>query len=239
MMQFTQLLTRISIFVFLLVWKTQAQDKPDSLWTIPEWTAYEKTSSYADVMHFIVELRKRADFHVFSMGKSKEGKDIPVVAMANPPVTSAEESMRSGKPVIYVQGNIHAGEVEGKEVLMMLMRDILLGEKKYLLDKQILLFAPIYNTDSNDKMESGRRPSQEDSPREVGLRVSSEGWDLNRDGMKMEALETVGLFTEVINKWDPQLFVDLHTTNGTWHGYSLTWAPSYHTCGSLGPFQYT
>lgn len=238
-MRITQVLSLNLLAFFCLVCVAQAQEKPDSFWTVPEWTSYERTSTYSEVMDFIIRLKEKADFHVFSMGKSKEGKDIPVVALANPPISSAEESMRSGKPVMYVQGNIHAGEVEGKEVLLMLMRDILLGEKKYLLDNQIILFAPIYNTDSNDKMEVGRRPSQENSPQEVGIRENSQGWDLNRDGMKMDAFETAGLFTEVINKWDPQLFVDLHTTNGTWHGYSLTWAPSYHTCGALGPFQYT
>ena len=93
------------------------------------------------------------------------------------------------------------------------MRDILFGNKKHLLEKQIILFAPMYNTDSNDKMEKGRRPSQEDSPLEVGLRENSQGLDLNRDGVKMEAYETNGLFQNVINTWDPQIFVDLHTTN--------------------------
>ncbi len=216
-----------------------AQDRPDSLWTIPEWTGYEKTSSYREVLAFLSKLKAKTDCHIFSMGKSKEGKGIPVVVLSDPPISSAEESMRSGKPVIYVQGNIHAGEVEGKEVLLMLMRDILLGNKHHLLENQIILFAPIYNTDNNDSMQINARPSQEGSPLMVGKRSNSQGWDLNRDGVKFEALETQALFTEVINKWDPQVFVDLHTTNGTWHGYSLTWAPSYHTCGTLGPFQYT
>ncbi len=218
---------------------TLSQDKPDSLWTVPEWTQYQKTSTHADVLDFIVRLKQKANFHVFNMGESREGRAIPVIVLSDPPIASAEESMRSGKPVVYFQGNIHGGEVEGKEVLLMLMRDILLGDKKHLLENQIVIFAPIYNTDGNDSMEAGRRPSQEGSPVEVGTRANSEGWDLNRDGMKMDAIETKALFTEVINQWDPQLFVDLHTTNGTWHGYSLTWAPSYHTCGSLGPFQFT
>ena len=102
-----------------------------------------------------------------------------------------------------------------------------------------MLFAPIYNTDSNDKLEQGRRPSQEDSPIKVGMRPNSQGWDLNRDGIKAEGIETRGLFQNIIVPWDPALFVDLHTTNGVWHGYSLTWAPSYHTAGEKAPFDYT
>lgn len=213
------------------------QQWPDDLILTPEKSEFVKTSTYAEVMSFLNAIKsKSSNIQVISMGKSLEGKDIPVAVLSNPPIKSAEEASLSGKPVIYIQGNIHAGEVEGKEAVMMLMRDILLGNKKYLLDNQIILFAPIYNTDSNDKMEKGRRPSQEDSPLEVGIRENSQGLDLNRDGIKMEANETNGLFQNIINVWDPQVFVDIHTTNGTWHAWNLTWAPSYHYAGRKSDF---
>ena len=212
----------------------------EELITKPEKTNYRETSTYADVMAFIQSIQAKSKLvHIESMGTSLEGKEIPVVVLANPKVSSPEEAKASGKPVMYIQGNIHSGEVEGKEVLQILMREILLGDKGYLLDNQILVFAPIYNTDSNDKMEQGRRPSQEDSPIAVGIRANSQGWDLNRDGIKMEALETNGLVQNVILRWDPEMLVDLHTTNGTWHGYSLTWAPSYHYAGEKGPYDFT
>lgn len=212
----------------------------DSLVLTPERSQFQKTSTYNDVVHFLETIKKQSpNIFVFSMGKSLEGKDIPVAVLANPPIKSAEEAKASKKAVIYIQGNIHAGEVEGKEAVMMLMRDILLGDKKHLLDNLIILFVPIYNTDANDKMAKGLRPSQEDSPAETGERENSQGYDLNRDGVKMDALETRALFENVINPWDPQIFVDLHTTNGTWHAYPLTWAPSYHSAGEYEPFEYT
>ncbi len=212
----------------------------DDLVLRPEKSMFQKTSTYQDVMFFLNALKKSSDkITIFSMGKSLEGKDIPVAILANPLITTPEAAKKSGKAVVYIQGNIHAGEVEGKESVMMLMRDILLGDKKYLLDNLILIFVPIYNTDANDKMAKGLRPSQEDSPLETGERESSEGFDLNRDGVKMEALETRGLFEKVIVPWNPQLFVDLHTTNGTWHAYPLTWAPSYHSAGEYDPFEYS
>jgi hypothetical protein len=219
----------------------QAQTSwPEALILTPEKSNFVKTSTHAEVMQFIDAIKqKTSNAHVLSMGKSMDGKDIPVVVLANPSVKTPEEAKATGKMIIYIQGNIHAGEVEGKEAVMMLMRDILLGNKSNLLQNQIILFAPIYNTDSNDKMEKGRRPSQEDSPLEIGIRENSQGLDLNRDGMKMEAFETKGLFNNIIATWDPQVFVDLHTTNGTWHAYSLTWAPSYHSAGEAGPYNYT
>src|SRR6187402_1795908 len=219
---------RLLYLVSILAFPTFAQTSwPEELLLTPEKSNFIKTSTYADVMTFLEEMKsKTTNMHIISLGKSLEGKDIPVAILANPVIKTPAEAKASGKMVIYIQGNIHAGEVEGKEAVMMLMRDILLGEKKYWLQNQIILFAPIYNTDSNDKMEKGRRPSQEDSPLEIGIRENSQGLDLNRDGVKMETPETNGLISNIVTKWDPQLFVDLHTTNGTWHAYSLTWAPS-------------
>ncbi|WP_347923643.1 M14 family metallopeptidase [Pontimicrobium sp. SW4] len=232
----------LRLAAFLVCLQLTAQSTPWSadLITTPEKSNYQKTSTYAEVMDFIKAIKSKSSLvHLEFMGKSMEGKDIPVVVMANPKISSPQEAKDSGKPVMYVQGNIHSGEVEGKEVLQQLMRDILLGDKKHLLDNQIIIFAPIYNTDSNDKMEKGRRPSQEDSPVEVGIRANSQGFDLNRDGVKMEAFETEGLVQNVILKWDPEMLVDLHTTNGTWHGYGITYAPSYHYAGEKAPYDFT
>ena len=216
------------------------QTWPDELILTPEKSNFEKTSTYAEVMSFLSAIKTKSnDVEIISMGKSLEGKEIPVAILSRPAIKTAAEAKASGKFVIYIQGNIHAGEVEGKEAVMMLMRDILLSNKRHLLDNQIILFAPIYNTDSNDKMGKDTRPSQDGSPVEAGLRANSQGLDLNRDGMKMEAFETNGLFQNIINTFDPQIFVDLHTTNGTWHAYNLTWAPSYHYAGEVATYDYT
>ena len=228
------------LLVFLTGSLTVKAQWPTELITIPEKTNYQETSTYMDVMNFIKTLEPKTDLmHLEYMGKSLEGKDIPVVVMADPKISTPKEAETSGKPVMYIQANIHSGEVEGKESLQVLMREILLGEKKHLLKDQIIIFAPIYNTDSNDKMDIQVRRSQEGSPLKTGIRANSEGWDLNRDGMKMEALETNAMIQNVILKWDPEIFVDLHTTNGTWHGYSLTWAPSYHSAGEKAPYDLT
>lgn len=230
----------LSFNLFLVISLSAQEQWPRELLTKPELSNYRETSTYAEVMSVVNAAIKNSEkARLISMGTSLEGKDIPVVVLASPMVNSPEEAKASGKPVIYIQGNIHSGEVEGKEAVQIMLREILKGDKGYLLDNQIILLAPIYNTDSNDKLEQGRRPSQEDSPIEVGIRANSQGWDLNRDGMKMETLESKSLFSNIIVPWDPTLFVDLHTTNGVWHGYSLTWAPSYHTAGEKAPYDYT
>ncbi|MBL7761006.1 MAG: M14 family metallopeptidase [Sediminibacterium sp.] len=213
---------------------------PESLLLVPEKSNFEKTSSYADMMQFLNSIKTMSpNVYLGSIGTSTLGKDIPMAVLAQPAVSSPEQAKASGKPVVYIQGNIHGGEVEGKEVCMMLMRDILLGSKKELLNNQIIVFVPMYNTDGNDKMAKGLRPSQENSPLETGTRENGQGLDLNRDGIKMEAPETKAMVQNILNAWDPQMVVDLHTTNGTWHGYSLTWAPGYRYAGQAGPYEYT
>ena len=232
--------TSLIILSVLFCFSTNAQQWSETLMTKPEKTAYQETSTYKDVMDFINEVKKGSDkVTQISMGTSLEGKDIPVLVLAKPRISTVAEAKASGKPIIYVQGNIHSGEVEGKEAVQILLREILHGDKAHLLDNQIILFVPIYNTDSNDKMDEETRRSQEGSPIKTGKRSNSQGWDLNRDGIKLETLEASALIENIIVPWDPTLFVDLHTTNGTWHGYSLTWAPSYHYAGEKAPYDFT
>jgi dipeptidyl-peptidase-4 len=205
---------------------------PEDLIIIPEKTNYQQTSTHEDMMNFVNAIKAKSDLiHVETMAVSFENRELPLVVLADPKVTTPEEAKSSRKPIIYLQGNIHGGEVEGKEALLLILRDILLGDKRHLLSDQILLIAPIYNPDGNDKMSEDSRRSQEGSPKLAGSRRNGQGYDLNRDGIKIEALETGGLIKNVVLKWDPELFVDLHTTNGSWHGYSMTYAPSYHSAG--------
>ena len=211
----------------------------ESMMTVPERTAYARTSTHAEVLETIGNLIQGSELvHRETMLVTRDGKEIPLLIVADPPVSTPQEARDSGKPVIYIQGNIHGGEVEGKEAILILLRDILHGDKSHLLENQIIALAPIYNADGNDRMSENSRPNQELSPVMTGERFSH-GYDLNRDGMAAETPETRGLYRNVLQRWDPQLFVDMHTTNGTWHGYSLTYAPSYHSAGDPATTDYT
>ncbi len=198
----------------------------DQLKSRAEQTNYEETSRYEDVMRFIGELQKRTDkLRVESFGKTEEGRDLPLMIFADPPVTQPREAIASGKPVIFIQANIHAGEVEGKEAMLHVARRISTGDLRSLLNNLIILIAPIYNVDGNERISMNNRVAQNGPIGGVGTRENAKGFDLNRDYMKLETPEAnalVGLF----NRWDPSLTVDLHTTNGSYHGYHLTYAPT-------------
>ena len=194
--------------------------------TKAERTAYAETSSHADVLAFIETLESRgAGIKAWVLGRSPEGRVLPVVLASRPLVTSAEAAAATGKPVVWLQANIHAGEVEGKEVAQMLLRDLTLGPLRPLLDSIVLLVIPIYNADGNEAWAPGdiNRPGQNGPPL-VGKRANGKGLDLNRDYTKLEAPETRAA-AELIDRWNPHLFIDLHTTNGSYHGYGLTWSP--------------
>jgi len=195
--------------------------------TRAERTDYKETSHYTDVIAFIETLQhKGAPISVQYIGASKEGRRMPLVIAARPMVASAAEARRSGKPIIYIQANIHAGEVEGKEAALHILRRLSQEGPGGVLDRAILLFDPIYNIDGNEKFGpmDVNRPEQ-NGPESVGLRSSGEGFDLNRDGMKAESLEFRALLANLWNTWDPDVMMDLHTTDGTRHGYELTYAP--------------
>jgi hypothetical protein len=194
--------------------------------TRPERTDGAETSSYADVVAFLDSLaRLGAPIRIGVLGKSPEGRELPYVVAARPMVDSPGDAARTGKPVIYIQGNIHSGEVEGKEAAQMLVRDLAVGPLAPLLDSVIVLLVPIYNADGNDRFGPAdqNRPGQ-NGPAIVGPSTNGQGLNLNRDYVKLEAPETRASYA-LLDRWEPDLFIDLHTTNGSYHGYALTWAP--------------
>ena len=219
-----------------------AENQPllsEAMITMAERSNYAVTSTFAQVVNVVEALQQSTNLmHRETLLITAEGRDVPLLVLADPPITSPSQARASGKPVIYIQGNIHGGEVEGKEAALIAMRDILYGDKQHLLEKQILIFVPVYNADGNDAMSENSRPSQELSPARAGVRTAH-GYDLNRDGMAVETEETRALYQNVLQRWDPDLLVDLHTTNGTWHGYSLTYAPAYATAGDPATSDYT
>lgn len=194
--------------------------------TTAERTNWVQTSTHADVLSFLDSLSQRgALMHVGTLGTSPQGRRIPFVILARPMVATPAAAKATGKPIYYIQANIHAGEVEGKEAVQMLMRDLTLGKIKPMLDSMIVIFVPIYNSDGNEAWGPGwRNRGQQQGPAIVGLRPNGQGYDLNRDYVKQEAPETRGAF-DLIRAWDPDLFMDLHTTDGSMHGYALTWSP--------------
>lgn len=222
-----------------------------SLLTVAERTSFEATARYDDV----VELLKRLDelsplARYTTIGETTEGRAIPMLVIADPPVEidrvdrGVDADTAPGGPerlTVLAIGNIHGGEVDGKEALPMLAREILTRpdapENRALLDKLILLVVPIYNCDGNERVAEGSRGPQ-NGPRVTGARENAQGLDLNRDFIKLAAPETRALVS-VINQWDPALFIDCHITNGSFHRYIVTYAGAKLPAGDARVVDYT
>ena len=211
------------VFLFLSLCNAFAQEAVN-LQSRAETSHFEETSRYADVLQFFSELQKRSPLmRMETFGLSQEGRRLPLVILSDPPVSTPREANQSGKPIVFIMANIHAGEVEGKEAVQHLARRILLGESKHVLSKMTILIAPIFNADGNEKINVLNRPEQFGPIGGVGVRPNSQDFDLNRDFIKLESPEVRSL-VRLYNQWNPHLIVDLHTTNGSYHAYHLTYS---------------
>lgn len=195
-----------------------------ALLTVAEKSGYEATSGYDDVIAFLHELKSHSSqmtLHTF--GKTTEGRDLLMAVFSDAPIFSPIQALKSQKPVVLLQNNIHAGEVCPKEASMMLMRELVFGDLNALLKHLIVLVIPIYNADGNEHISEANRLSQIGPEKGVGVRTNALGLDLNRDYMKIEAQETEHLIGDVYVQWSPDVIVDGHTTDGSRHGYDLTY----------------
>ena len=206
--------------------------------TRAERSGFLETSTHADVMAFLDTLKTTTNaIHIGSLGRSTQGKDIPMVILSRPLVRTAAEAKRLGRPIVFLQGNIHGGEVEGKEALLAVLRDLARDKYANVVDSLVIVAVPIYNPDGNDAMgPQEQNRSEQNGPAQVGQRPNGQGLDLNRDYVKAEAPETRATL-DFLRAWEPDVFVDLHTTNGSYHGYALTYAPPLNPAARFsGPF---
>jgi hypothetical protein len=193
--------------------------------TRPEATGYAETSRYEDVIDFMKAMAAASPrIHLTTYGYTFEGRPMPL-AVIGAPGAAPEQVLATGKTRIYIQGNIHAGEVEGKEAALWLLRSIARGERAAWLQNVVLLINPIYNADGNERVSVRNRGSQFGPVGGMGQRANAQDLDLNRDNTKMETPEARSL-ARLMTQYDPHIAIDLHTTNGSDHGFYLTYETS-------------
>jgi len=197
--------------------------------TRAEATAYGETSRHADVLAFLDALDDPR-LHRASFGITPEGRDLPLLVLSTRGVRNPDEARRAGLPIVLVINGIHAGEVEGKEANLMLVRDLLAGAHPGLLDAITLVVVPLFNPDGNDRIDAANRrldlaklTGQLGPDSGVGTRTNASGVNLNRDYLRQEAPEMRRLQAGVLQPWTPDLTIDCHATNGSVHRFDLTY----------------
>jgi len=207
--------------------------------TVAEKSNFESTSREADVSEFIQQISKTSPIiKVETLAVSTEGRRIPLMIIADPMIESPTQLATDPRVVFYIQANIHAGEVEGKEASLMFARELLSGTKKELLKNVIFLICPNFNPDGNEAISTQNRTHQNGPKNGVGLRSNGQMLDINRDAIKLETPEMSGLLKNVLLKWDPQIMVDCHTTNGSYHEEPVTFSWMMNAAGDRSLTKY-
>jgi hypothetical protein len=207
-------------------------DKSDP-WASPfEKSEGLESPTYAETMAWLEKLASESAYLTMTnAGISEQGRVIHLVIASLDQDFSASELSTSRKPLILIQAGIHAGEIDGKDAGMMLLRDIALGDKKELLTKANILFIPILNVDGHERRSEFSRVNQR-GPMEMGWRTNAQNLNLNRDYTK---LETVGIkvLADIITRYDPDLYIDVHVTDGADYQYDITYG--YVAAGGYSP----
>lgn len=228
----------ISAIFFLSIMNTNAQSEsknvPQDWQTLAEQTDYQRTWNYAETIAFAQKLDKASDKIVYkSYGKSGEGRDMPLLIISDDKDFTSEKAKKSGKAIIFIQGGIHSGEIDGKDAGYALVRDIAITKTRAdLLKDVVIIFVPIYNVDGHEMSSPFNRINQ-NGPQEMGFRATSTNLNLNRDYMKADAPETRA-WLALWNDWKPDFFVDCHVTDGADFQYNVTY--EYAHFQEVSPF---
>jgi hypothetical protein len=191
-------------------------------WITPSETDdFRTTPSYDQTVAWLRKLvAARPELHMLSLGKSPEGRDIWMVIASKEKAFTPEALRRSGKATVLAQGGIHSGEIDGKDAGMMLLRDLTVGgSRKGLLDRANLLFVPIFNVDGHERSSPYSRINQR-GPENMGWRTNARNLNLNRDYAKLDSPE-VRAMIRALNEWQPDLYLDLHVTDGVDYQYDI------------------
>ncbi len=187
----------------------------ETLVTLSERSGFLKTGRYDEVIALCAAFEKAHPEAVrcFDFGATPEGRPMKALAVSRRGMLTPEAARGSGVPVVLVQGGIHAGEIDGKDAGFLALRQLLDGEAaKGALDKQVLVFVPVFNVDGHERFGPWNRPNQ-NGPEEMGWRTTAQNFNLNRDYVKADAPEMQAMLA-LVNAWDPVATIDLHVTNG-------------------------
>ena len=196
--------------------------KPNDPWITPsEKTGLTETPSYSETIAYLKKLGKASPLlSVQEFGYTAQGRPLYVVVTARGCAFSPGALRQQGRPTLLVQAGIHAGEIDGKDAGLMLLRDIAFRGKASLLDRANLLFVPIFNADGHERSSEWNRPNQR-GPVRQGWRTTAQNLNLNRDYMKADSPEMQAML-RLVNQWSPSLYLDIHVTDGIDQQYDVT-----------------
>ena len=177
-----------------------------------ESVGFERHTSHDELMSFLYDVQAAAPDRMLirHIATTAEGREMPLVILGSPPAASASASFFSGRPTVFITGNVHGGERAGREGTLQLIRELAIGSARPLLDRVNVLIVPSLNPDGAEQ----RR------------RTNSLNYDMNRDFIVAETPEISAVRDDVLLEWWPDVYVDVH--NGGAYPYNLTYQATLH-----------
>src|SRR5579872_1315734 len=196
---------------------------PPDLVTTGEKSDWNETAPYAEAVAIAHRLERTSKFvKVLEFGTTPEGRPMIALIVSKDRAFTPEAAAKTNKVVIFIQSGIHAGEIEGKDTVLMLVRDMTVSKKfAAWLDHAIFVIIPVFNVDGHEDFSPYHRPSQ-NGPKSTGLRATAQRVNLNRDYVKADTLE-MRAWLKLFNAWMPDFHIDNHVTDGADFQYDVTW----------------
>jgi hypothetical protein len=209
--------------------------KADNPWITPaEKMGLLDTPNYTDTVAYLQKLVAASPLlKLHEFGRSAQGRALYVVIASQEGAGTPAALATNGRPTLLAQAGIHAGEIDGKDAGLMLLRDIAVGGKAALLNRANFLFVPIFNADGHERISEWNRPNQR-GPVHQGWRTTAQNLNLNRDYVKADAPEMRAMIA-LLNTAAPSLYLDLHVTDGIDYQYDIT----YGFGGDSGSFAWS
>jgi len=210
--------------IILLLVSFSAKSQNSTWLTHYEKSNFKETPGYKETIEYSKKLARKSEWIRYkTFGKSPQNRKLPLIIVSKDNNFTPKKINDSGKVTLLVEACIHPGEPDGKDAGLMLLRDIAIKKKHTeLLDNITLLFIPILNVDGHERFGPYNRINQ-NGPKEMGWRTTAQNLNLNRDFLKADAPEMKHWLT-MFNKWMPDFFIDIHTTDGADYQYPITYA---------------
>ncbi len=199
------------------------KDSPRDLLTTGEKSDWNQTAPYAEAVELSRRLERASRFvKVLEIGATPEGRGMIAIVVSKDRAFTPEAAAKTNKAVIMIQSGIHAGEIEGKDTVLMLVRDMTVSKRfAGWLDHAIFVIIPVFNIDGHEYFSAFHRPSQ-NGPQSTGLRNTAQRLNLNRDYIKADTPE-MRAWLHIFNTWMPDFLIDNHVTDGSDMQYDVTW----------------
>ena len=137
-----------------------------------------------------------------STGTIERTFKLPLLVFSNPSLFNPEDLHALGKPIVWLQGNIHGNETSAGEAMLVIAQKLATGQMDDVLDKVSVVMLPRYCVDGAFKYQRGT-----DAIRPVRTNL-----DQNRDNTSFESPIT-RVVHRLVNDYRPDVTADLHRGN--------------------------